>query len=133
MPQARMIGLISQIMIIYIGYIAHYREALPAQWICHHKSRDHQYLQEFAGDILLSMNKIDEAIASYEQALAGHEAPLIEFGLGRAYLARADQGTASDYQNAVNAFSRAVKGEARWPGLQRQLAIALGRNGQLAG
>ena len=91
-----------------------------------------QYLQEFAGDILLSMNKIDEAITSYEQALAGHEAPLIEFGLGRAYLARADQGAASDYQNAVNAFSRAVKGEARWPGLQRQLAIALGRNGQLA-
>ena len=122
---------------LYRLSIAHYRRgALPRamDFITQLQAREpsDQYLQEFAGDILLSMNKIDEAIASYEQALAGHEAPLIEFGLGRAYLARADQGAAADYQNAVNAFSRAVKGEARWPGLQRQLAIALGRNGQLA-
>lgn len=93
---------------------------------------DNLYFHEFAGDILLSSGKIDDAISAYETALIAGSAPLIEFGLGRAYLAKADQSDAAYYQKAVDAFMRAVKIEGRWPELYRQLAISLGRDGQLA-
>lgn len=93
---------------------------------------DDVYFHEFKGDVLLSMQRFDEAIAAYRMALDKTDAPLIEFGLGRALLAKADQSGAAIYGEAAEAFQRAAAIERRWPGLQRQLAIALGRDGQLA-
>ena len=90
------------------------------------------YYLEFAGDIYLSSGQIDKAIASYQDALRDHQAPLIEFGLGRALLARGNQGDQDAYGKAVEAFQRALIGERKWPELYRQYAIALGRNGALA-
>ncbi|MGC6517207.1 MAG: M48 family metalloprotease [Candidatus Puniceispirillaceae bacterium] len=122
---------------LYRAAIAHYRrgalnkaEEIMTDLRNHHPND--AYYAEFAGDIFLSNGKIDDAIKAYENALALGPAPLIEFGLGRAYLAKADRGESLYYQQAANAFERAVKTEAKWPELYRQLAISLGRNGQLA-
>lgn len=122
---------------LYRLAIAHYRrgalnKAEAAMQELQAARPDNLYFHEFAGDILLSSGKIDDAISAYETALIAGSAPLIEFGLGRAYLAKADQSDAAYYQKAVDAFMRAVKIEGRWPELYRQLAISLGRDGQLA-
>ena len=93
---------------------------------------DDPYFHEFGGDILISRLALDEAISAYEQALTLTPAPLIEFGLGRALLAHGDSGVSTSYARAADAFSRAAEEEHRWPGLHRQLAIALGRDGQFA-
>ena len=121
----------------YREAIAHYRRGAldKADAIMRKLRQDHpddSYFQEFSGDVLLSLLKIDEAISAYHAALALEEAPLIEFGLGRALLAKADRGDSAAYGQAADAFMRAAKIETRWPGLQRQMAIALGRDGQLA-
>ena len=94
--------------------------------------QDNVFLHEFHGDILLSAGKLDEAIDAYHSAIGDQQFPLIEFALGKAYLARADMGHTPSYEQAATAFAKAARHERRWPGLQRQLAIALGRSGQLA-
>ena len=90
------------------------------------------YLHEFAGDIYLFDQRPADAISAYHKALSYQQAPLIEFGLGRAYLASADQGNDDHYRLAAEAFGRAIPFEPRWPELRRQYAIALGRDGSLA-
>lgn len=121
----------------YRAAIAHYRrgaldkaEELIEELIA--TDANDPYWLEFAGDIYLSSGQIDKAIASYQNALTNQEAPLIEFGLGRALLARANQGDATSYGAATEAFQRALRGERKWPELYRQYAIALGRNGEIA-
>lgn len=90
------------------------------------------YLHEFAGDIYLFDQRPADAISAYHKALSYQQAPLMEFGLGRAYLASADQGNDDHYRLAAEAFGRAIPFEPRWPELRRQYAIALGRDGSLA-
>ena len=121
----------------YREAIAHYRrgaldKAHQVISTLTERNPDDIYFHEFGGDVLLSMQRFDEAIAAYRTALDKTEAPLIEFGLGRALMAKADQSGEDLYGQAAQAFERAAKIERRWPGLQRQLAIALGRDGQLA-
>lgn len=123
--------------LLYREAIAHYRRGALAQADeimtgLRDAYPDDPYFHEFGGDVLLSRLDIEGAITAYDEALSVGAAPLIEFGLGRALLARADRGGDASYQLAADAFSRAAKTERRWPALQRQLAIALGRNGQLA-
>ena len=123
---------------LYRAAIAHYRRGALAEAdgiMTDLRARHPQdiYFHEFAGDILLSRQKLDGAIAAYETALQLQTAPLISFGLGRAYLAKADQdGDTAYYGKAAQAFEDAARFERRWPELQRQLAIAYGRNGELA-
>ena len=124
-------------MLLYREAIAHYRRGALAKAEeimddLRAKYPDDIYFHEFGGDVLLSRQKLDEAIHAYQAALSEAPAPLISFGLGRALLAKADQGHAPSYEKAAEAFGTAAKIERRWPELQRQLAIALGRNGQLA-
>ena len=127
----------SETDLIYREAIAHYRRgALAKSDALMHDLReqfpDDQYFHEFGGDVLLSRLAIDEAVRAYQNALALGDAPLIEFGLGRALLAKADRGDSASYKRAAQAFERAARVERSWPALQRQLAIALGRDGQLA-
>ena len=127
----------SETDLAYREAIAHYRRgALAKSDALMHDLRkqfpDDQYFHEFGGDVLLSRLDIDEAVRAYQNALALGDAPLIEFGLGRALLAKADRGDSASYGRAAQAFERAAKVERRWPALQRQLAIAFGRDGQLA-
>ena len=124
-------------MNLYREAIAHYRRGAlaKAEDIMDGLRANHPddiYFHEFSGDVLLSRQKLDKAISAYQAALSDEVAPLISFGLGRALLAKADQGHAPSYDKAAKAFGTAAKIERRWPELQRQLAIALGRNGQLA-
>lgn len=122
---------------LYRAAIAHYRRGALAKAEEHmaallEQTANDPYYLEFAGDIYLSSGQIDKAITSYQKALRDNQAPLIEFGLGRALLARANQGDQNAYGKAVEAFQRALIGERKWPELYRQYAIALGRNGALA-
>lgn len=121
----------------YREAIAHYRRgalAKSADIMRDLRTRfpNDQYFHEFSGDALLSLGEIDEAVTAYESALSLGSAPLIEFGLGRALLAKADRGDTASYGKAAQAFERAAKIERRWAALHRQLAIAYGRDGQLA-
>lgn len=122
---------------IYRTAISHYRRGAleKAQTVLRPllaRYDTNPFLHEFHGDILLSSGKLDAAIAAYQTAIGTNNFPLMEFALGRAYLARADQGDAPSYEAAAIAFAKAASYERRWPGLQRQLAIALGRSGKLA-
>ena len=121
----------------YRAAIAHYRrgsleqaEQIMKELVT--TDPDDAYFHEFLGDILVSRQKAQQAITAYQAALASGPAPLIEFGLGKAFLADADSGNAASYYQAAQAFQRAIDGERNWAFLYRQLAIALGRGGNLA-
>ena len=122
---------------IYRQAIAHFRrgdlrqsiEAISRLREAHPKN---PYFHEFAGDVYYVDQQSDKAIAAYEASISLRASPLVEFSLGRAYLAAADKGQSAYYEKAVTVLSKAIKREANWPELRRQLAIALGRNGQLA-
>ena len=88
------------------------------------------FYHEFRGDILLSMAKAKAAAAAYETALTFRpDSPQILVNLGRALIAINDKKRLS---RAIEAISAAQKSEPKWAFIRRQLAIAYGRNGDIA-
>jgi predicted Zn-dependent protease len=88
------------------------------------------FYHEFRGDILLSMAKAEAAAAAYETALTFRPgSPQILVNLGRALIATNDKKRLS---RAIEAISAAQKTEPKWAFIRRQLAIAYGRNGDIA-
>jgi predicted Zn-dependent protease len=88
------------------------------------------FYHEFRGDILLSMAKAEAAAAAYETALTFRpDSPQILVNLGRALIATNDKKRLS---RAIEAISAAQKTEPKWAFIRRQLAIAYGRNGDIA-
>ena len=88
------------------------------------------FYHEFRGDILLSMANAEAAAAAYETALRFRpDSPQILVNLGRALIATNDKKRLS---RAVEAISAAQKTEPKWAFIRRQLAIAYGRNGDIA-
>jgi predicted Zn-dependent protease len=88
------------------------------------------FYHEFRGDILLSMAKAEAAAAAYETALTFRpSSPQILVNLGRALIATNDKKRLS---RAIEAISAAQKTEPKWVFIRRQLAIAYGRNGDIA-
>ena len=88
------------------------------------------FYHEFRGDILLSMAKAKAAAAAYETALTFRpDSPQILVNLGRALIAINDKKRLS---RAIKAISSAQKSEPKWAFIRRQLAIAYGRNGDIA-
>ena len=88
------------------------------------------FYHEFRGDILLSMAKAKAAAAAYETALTFlPDSPQILVNLGRALIAINDKKRLS---RAIEAISAAQKSEPKWAFIRRQLAIAYGRNGDIA-
>ena len=88
------------------------------------------FYHEFRGDILLSMAKAEAAAAAYETALTFRpSSPQILVNLGRALIATNDKKRLS---RAIEAISAAQKTEPKWAFIRRQLAIAYGRNGDIA-
>ena len=91
---------------------------------------DDPFYHEFRGDILLSMAKADAAAAAYETALRFRpDSPQILVNLGRALIATNDKKRLS---RAIEAISAAQRAEPKWAFIRRQLAIAYGRNGDIA-
>jgi predicted Zn-dependent protease len=88
------------------------------------------FYHEFRGDILLSMAKAKAAAAAYETALTFRpDSPQILVNLGRALIVINDKKRLS---RAIEAISAAQKSEPKWAFIRRQLAIAYGRNGDIA-
>ncbi len=88
------------------------------------------FYHEFRGDILLSMAKAKAAAAAYETALTFRpDSPQILVNLGRALIATNDKKRLS---RAIEAILAAQKTEPKWAFIRRQLAIAYGRNGEIA-
>ena len=88
------------------------------------------FYHEFRGDILLSMAKPEAAAAAYETALTFRpNSPQILVNLGRALIATNDK---MRLLRAIEAISAAQKTEPKWAFIRRQLAIAYGRNGDIA-
>jgi predicted Zn-dependent protease len=88
------------------------------------------FYHEFRGDILLSMAKAEAAAAAYETALTFRpNSPQILVNFGRALIATNDKKRLS---RAIEAISAAQKTEPKWAFIRRQLAIAYGRNGDIA-
>jgi len=88
------------------------------------------FYHEFRGDILLSMAKAEAAAAAYEKALTFRpSSPQILVNLGRALIATNDKKRLS---RAIETISAAQKTEPKWAFIRRQLAIAYGRNGDIA-
>jgi predicted Zn-dependent protease len=88
------------------------------------------FYHEFRGDILLSMAKAEAAAAAYETALTFRpNSPQILVNLGRALIATTDKRRLS---RAIEAISAAQNTEPKWAFIRRQLAIAYGRNGEIA-
>ena len=88
------------------------------------------FYHEFRGDILLSMAKPEAAAAAYETALTFRpNSPQILVNLGRALIATNNK---MRLLRAIEAISAAQKTEPKWAFIRRQLAIAYGRNGDIA-
>ena len=88
------------------------------------------FYHEFRGDVLLSMAKPEAAAAAYETALTFRpNSPQILVNLGRALIATNDK---MRLLRAIEAISAAQKTEPKWAFIRRQLAIAYGRNGDIA-
>ena len=91
---------------------------------------DDAWLQEFAGDLDMSAARPEQAAAHYRQALRLRpNSPQISLSLGRALIALNDN---SYLPEAIEALKSANEGEPNWGFVKRQLAIAYGRNGQVA-
>jgi predicted Zn-dependent protease len=120
---------------IYSQAIAQYRrgDLAVAITLMDHLSAAHPtdpFYHEFRGDILLSMAKAEAAAAAYETALTFRpDSPQILVNLGRALIATNDKKRLS---RAIEAISAAQKTEPKWAFIRRQLAIAYGRNGDIA-
>jgi predicted Zn-dependent protease len=120
---------------IYSQAIAQYRrgDLAVAITLMDHLSAAHPtdpFYHEFRGDILLSMAKAEAAAAAYETALTFRpDSPQILVNLGRALIATNDKKRLS---RAIEAISAAQKTEPKWAFIRRQLAIAYGRNGDMA-
>ena len=88
------------------------------------------FYHEFRGDVLLSMAKPEAAAAAYETALTFRpNSPQILVNLGRALIATNNK---MRLLRAIEAISAAQKTEPKWAFIRRQLAIAYGRNGDIA-
>ena len=88
------------------------------------------FYHEFRGDILLSMAKPEAAAAAYETALTFRpNSPQILVNLGRALIATNNK---MRLLRAIEVISAAQKTEPKWAFIRRQLAIAYGRNGDIA-
>ncbi len=88
------------------------------------------FYHEFCGDILLSMTKAEAAAAAYETALTFRpNSPQILINLGRALIATNDK---KRLLRAIDVISAAQKTEPKRAFIRRQLAIAYGRNGDIA-
>ena len=88
------------------------------------------WLAEFAGDIDLSGGRPKQAAIHYANALhLRPDSPQISLSLGRALIAVNDKAVLNE---AIEALLAAERGEPEWSFVKRQLAIAYGRNGQLA-
>ena len=94
------------------------------------RSSDDAWLQEFAGDLDMSAARPDRAAVHYRQALSLQpDSPQISLSLGRALIAINDNAYLPE---AIQALKSANEGEPNWGFVKRQLAIAYGRNGQVA-
>ena len=93
-------------------------------------SPDDPWLQEFAGDIDMSAARPEQAAVHYRTALSLRpDSPQISLNLGRALIAMNDHSVLSE---AIAALQSANEGEPNWGFVKRQLAIAYGKNGQVA-
>jgi predicted Zn-dependent protease len=88
------------------------------------------YFHELKGQALLEGGHPAEAIAPLRRAVAlSHHAPLISIMLGQAMVATNQKKYAAD---AVQLLQAAVRSEPDMPGAYEQLAMAYGREGNLA-
>ncbi len=88
------------------------------------------YFNELKGQALLEGGRPTEAIAPLRRAVAlSNQAPLISIMLGQAMVATNDKKYANE---AVRLLQRAVQREPEMPGAYEQLAMAYGREGDLA-
>lgn len=87
------------------------------------------YYQELKGQILFESGKPQQALPPYRKAVELlPEAPLLRVDLARVELALNDRALLPD---AVDNLRAALREEPKRPFVWRQLAIALGRNGQM--
>ena len=94
------------------------------------ENKSDAWLVEFAGDIDMSAGRPNLAARHYRDALIIRpDSPQISLNLGRALIATNDKAKLDE---AIEALLVAEKGEPEWSFVKRQLAIAYGRNGQLA-
>lgn len=94
------------------------------------KNKSDAWLAEFAGDIDMSAGRPFLAAKHYKDALLIRpESPQISLNLGRALIATNDKAALDE---AIEALLAAESGEPEWSFVKRQLAVAYGRNGQLA-
>ena len=93
-------------------------------------SPDDPWLEEFAGDVDMSAARPEQAAAHYRAALSMRpDSPQISLSLGRALIASNNR---TYLPEAIEALQSANEGEPNWGFVKRQLAIAYGRNGQVA-
>ena len=94
------------------------------------ENKSDPWLAEFAGDVDMSAGQPNLAAVHYRDALLIRpDSPQISLNLGRALIATNDR---AELEEAIEALLDAEKGEPEWSFVKRQLAIAYGRNGQLA-
>ena len=94
------------------------------------QNKSDAWLAEFAGDIDMSLGHPKQAAMHYTDALhLRPDSPQISLSLGRALIATNDKAVLNE---AIEALLAAERGEPEWSFVKRQLAIAYGRNGQLA-
>ena len=95
-----------------------------------YENKSDAWLAEFAGDIDMSAGRPKQAVIHYTDALHLHpNSPQISLSLGRALVATNDKAVLNE---AIKNLLAAEIGEPEWSFVKRQLAIAYGRNGQLA-
>lgn len=93
-------------------------------------SPNNPYFNELKGQALLEGGRPAQAIAPLRRAVAqSRHAPLISIMLGQAMVATNDKRYARE---AVRLLRQAVRREPELPGAYEQLAMAYGRNGDLA-
>jgi predicted Zn-dependent protease len=93
-------------------------------------SPNNPYFNELKGQALLEGGRPAQAIAPLRRAVAqSRHAPLISIMLGQAMVATNDKRYARE---AVRLLKQAVRREPELPGAYEQLAMAYGRNGDLA-
>ena len=94
------------------------------------QNKSDAWLIEFAGDIDMSAGRPKKAAIHYTNALhLSPDSPQISLSLGRALIATNNKTVINE---AIEALLAANRGEPEWSFAKRQLAIAYGRNGQLA-
>jgi len=90
------------------------------------------YFHELKGQMLVDFGRVEQAIGSYERALAlKPNAPLIQIPLAHALVQTANKKTEKLTQ-AINLLQQAIRKEPRSTRAHRLLATAYGQNGQNA-